>query len=101
MAAPDVLVFEILAVFRREVARGALSAARARTALADLADVPIELFPALGLRQRAFVLPENLTAADALFVALAESLREPLATKDRALARAAADHAGIDVLLVA
>jgi len=101
-AAPDLLVFEILAVLRRDVARGGLglgearARARARDAIADLGDLGIadlgdlgiDLFPTLPLRLRAFELRENLTAGDALFVALAELLDEPLATKDGRLATA-------------
>jgi predicted nucleic acid-binding protein len=55
----------------------------------------------LPLRDRAWELRENLTAADALFVALAERLGEPLATKDRRLALAARKHAGIEALELA
>jgi predicted nucleic acid-binding protein len=99
-AAPDLLVFEVLAVLRRDVGRGDLGASRARLALADLGDAAIELFPTLALRGRAFDLRENLTAADALFVALAEALGEPLATKDEALARAARRHTDVEVFLV-
>jgi predicted nucleic acid-binding protein len=100
VAAPDLLVFEVVAVLRREVPRG-LSETRARNAIHDLADLAIDLFPALPLRARAFDLRENMTAGDALFVVLAESLGEPLATKDRRLARAAHEHAGVDALLLA
>jgi predicted nucleic acid-binding protein len=39
-----------------------------------------------------------LTAADALFVALAESLDEPFATKDTALAREIAKRTPVRVL---
>jgi predicted nucleic acid-binding protein len=99
-AAPELIVFEVLAVLRRDVARGQLSENRARGALDDLADAALELFPALPLRQRAFDLRLNLTAADALFVALAELLEEPLVTKDSGLAKAAREHTEIDVLLV-
>jgi predicted nucleic acid-binding protein len=100
-AAPDVLVFEVLAVLRRGTLRGALSSDRARGALVDLGDLAIELFPSMSLRERAWELRENLTAADALFVALAEQLGEPLATKDRALAGAARTHAGVKTLELA
>jgi predicted nucleic acid-binding protein len=100
-AAPDLLVFEVLAVLRREVGRGTLSESRARGALDDLGDLAVELFPALPLRERAFALRANLTAADGLFVALAEMLAEPLVTKDRALARAARDYTAVEVLLLA
>ena len=100
-AAPDLLVFEVLAVLQRDLGRGVLSKTRARGALDDLGDLAVELFPTLPLRERAFELRANLTAADGLFVALAELLAEPLATKDRGLATAAREHAGVDVVLLA
>jgi len=99
-AAPDLLVFEVLAVLRRAVLRGELSAERANGALDDLGDLAVELFSSLPLRRRAFELRDNLAAADALFVALGELLEEPLATKDVALATAAREHAAIDVVLL-
>ena len=99
-AAPDLLVFEVLAVLRRETARGSVSEGRARDALHDLGDLAVELFPTLPLRGRAFELRHNFTAADALFVALAELLGERLVTKDTALANAADEHTDVDVLLL-
>lgn len=98
LAAPDLLVFEVLAVLRRDVRRGVLAAERARAALDDLADLSIEIFPTLPLRSRAWELRENLTAADAIFAALAERLGEPLATKDRGFAAAVRAHASVDVI---
>lgn len=98
LAAPDVLVFETLAVLRRAVLRGGLDADRATGAVEDLTDVPIALTPSLALRGAAWELRANLTAADALFAALAAVLDEPLATKDAALAAAARRHAGVRVL---
>ncbi len=97
-AAPDLLVFEVLAVLRRAVLRQKLDPARAQGAIDDLGDLPIELFATLPLRRRAWELRENLTAADALFVALAEHLDEPLATSDRGLASAAREHARVETL---
>ncbi len=98
LAAPDVLVFEVLAVLRRESSRGAIGDERAAGAVSDLGELPIELFPSLPLRERVWALRSNLTAADALFVALAESLDEPLATKDGALAVEVARHSSSAVL---
>jgi predicted nucleic acid-binding protein len=98
LAAPDLLVFEVLAVLRREARRGEIAENRAAAAVIDLGDLPIELFPSLPLRERAWTLRENLTAADALFVALAEQLGEPLATKDGALGVEASKHANLVVL---
>lgn len=98
LAAPDVLVFEVLAVLRRESNRGAIAAERAAGAVGDLGDISIELFPSLPLRERVWALRANLTAADALFVALAETLEEPLATKDGPLAREIAKHTAVAVI---
>lgn len=97
-AAPDLLVFELVAALRRQVLSGALEERRAAAALDDLGDLGVELFPTLALRERAWALRENLTAGDALFVALAESLNEPLATRDRRLSAAARARSGIDVI---
>ncbi len=100
VAAPDLLVFEVLAVLRRDLARGALSETRALGAIDDLGDLAVDLFPTLALRRRAFELRHNFTAADGLFVALAELLEEPLATKDQALAGAASEHTEVDIVLL-
>lgn len=99
-SAPDVLVFEVLAALRRNLRRGVVAPDRAAGAVDDLGDLPIELFPSLPLRRRVWELRDNLTAADALFVALAEQLGEPLATKDRGLAAAARRHAGIETIVL-
>lgn len=98
LAAPDLIVFEVLAVLRRETLNRVLDGARASTAVSDLGDLQLTLFPTLPLRTRAWELRRNTTAADAIFVALAEHLGEPLATKDKPLARAASTHADIDVI---
>ena len=98
LAAPDVIVFEVLAVLRRASNRGVIAAERAAGAVEDLGDISIELFPSLPLRERVWALRANLTAADALFVALAEDLEEPLATKDGALAREVAKHTAVAVI---
>jgi predicted nucleic acid-binding protein len=101
LAAPDLVVFEVLAVLRRAAHRGDVSQERANAAVHDLGDLSIELFPSLPLRQRAWSLRGNLTAADGLFVALAEHLGEPLATKDGALWAAVPKYAAVEVLELA
>ena len=99
LAAPDLLVFEVLAVLRRQAARD-LDDARAAGAVQDLGDLALALFPSLPLRQRAFALRRNFTIADAIFIALAEALGEPFATKDLPLANEAAKHAGVDIVML-
>ncbi|HEX4437830.1 MAG TPA: type II toxin-antitoxin system VapC family toxin [Solirubrobacteraceae bacterium] len=100
LAAPDILVFETVSALWRQALGGGLDANRAEAALVDLGDLPLRLYPSLPLRLRAWELRSNLTAADGLFVALAERLDEPLATKDLALASAvgALDGVGIPVV---
>jgi predicted nucleic acid-binding protein len=100
VAAPDLLVFEVLAVLRRLTHRGDIDAGRASAAVDDLGDFPVELFPSLPMRRRAFALRESLTAADALFVVLADVLDEPLATKDSGLAATARRLVGVEVVVI-
>jgi predicted nucleic acid-binding protein len=94
--APDVLVFEVISAIRRALLRAETSDARASAAVNDLGDLRIELSPSLKLRERAWELRHNLSAGDALYVALAERLDEPLATRDHRLVRAAREHAGVE-----
>ena len=89
VASPDVLTFEVLAVLRRGVLRGVLDERRAAGAVEDYGDLAVDLFSSVPLRMRAWQLRKSLTAADALFIALAEELAEPLATKDLGLAQGA------------
>jgi predicted nucleic acid-binding protein len=100
LRAPDVVIFEVLSALRRQVQRGVLPGERARAALFDLDDLPMRLHPSLPLRLRAWELRENLTAADALFVALAEGLDEPLATNDAALVRACSRTPTIEIRVI-
>jgi predicted nucleic acid-binding protein len=97
-AAPDVLTFEVLAVLRRLALRGDASGERLAGAVVDLGDLAVDLYPSMALRHRAWELRANATAADALFVALAESLGEPLATKDEGLAAVAERFGDVEVI---
>lgn len=98
-AAPDLLVFEVLSALRGAARRGDLDPERAKGALADLRDAAIDLFPSPPLVERAWELRDNVSAADALFVALAESLGEPLVTLDRGLVAAARGRSAAEILL--
>jgi predicted nucleic acid-binding protein len=97
LSAPDILVFEVVSALRRQTQRGALPADRAMGAVADLSDLRLRLYPSMPLRTRAWELRESMTAADALYVALAERLGRPLASKDSALL-SNADRCGVPVL---
>lgn len=88
-AAPEVITVEVLMVLRRDVRRGVLGESRAQQAVDDLLSLPLSLFSPRLLARRAWSLRSNLTVPDALYLALAEAVREPLLTTDARLARAA------------
>jgi len=84
-------------VFRRQARRGA-SIRGHRDGDPGPRRSPRRDLPHSALRTRVWELRDNLTAADGFFVALAERLDEPLATKDQALAAAARTHAAVDII---
>jgi predicted nucleic acid-binding protein len=98
LAAPHLLDAEVAQVLRRLVINRALSAARARAALDDLAVLPVQRFAHGPLLARAFDLRHNTTIYDALYLVLAEGLRAPLLTRDRALASIPGHRAKVMVL---
>ena len=69
---------------------------RAQQMLSDYAGLRIVRFPMQPLQQRVFALRHNLTAYDAMYVALAEALDLPLLTDDAKLAGASGHHATIE-----
>jgi predicted nucleic acid-binding protein len=96
--APHLLDVEVAQVVRRYAANGEIDNDRGRAALADLADLPLHRYPHDLLLPRVWDLRSNLTAYDAVYVALAEALDAPLLTRDRRLAAAAGHHARIELV---
>ena len=88
-------------MLRRYEGRGELDEQRCVTALADLSQLPIARYPTLDLIDRAWSLRRNVTAYDAVYVALAEALNTAFVTGDAKLAAAAREHAKIEVVLLA
>jgi predicted nucleic acid-binding protein len=96
--APHLLDVEVAQVVRRYAANGELDAGRGRMALDDLADLPLHRYPHDFLLPRVWDLRNNLTAYDAMYVALAEVLDAPLLTRDKRLAASAGHHARIELV---
>ncbi|MBV8494526.1 MAG: type II toxin-antitoxin system VapC family toxin [Alphaproteobacteria bacterium] len=96
--APHLLDVEVAQVIRRIAARGEIDGARGRIAIADLLDFPLYRYPHEPLLVRVWDLRNNLSAYDAVYVALAEELGVPLITRDRRLAGAAGHRARIELL---
>lgn len=87
-AAPDVIDVEVLSVLRRLWLGGRLDDERLRAAIHDMAELPLARWPTRRLIARAAGHRANLSASDAVYVALAEALEAELITADPRLANA-------------
>ena len=96
--APHLADVEVTQGLRRLVRAGEVSPARAAEAIADLADLDLHRHPHVDLLMRAWKLRENITAYDAMYVALAEALDAPLVTCGRPLASTAGHGATIEAI---
>jgi predicted nucleic acid-binding protein len=96
--APHLVDVEVAQVIRRYAANGEIDSERGRVALDDLGDFPVRRYPHDFLLPRVWDLRSNLTACDAVYVALAEALDAPLLTRDRRLAAAPGHHAMIELV---
>jgi len=85
LAAPHLLPVETANILRRASLAGEIGADVASLAHGDLVQLPIGLFPYEPFADRVWELRENLTAYDAWYVAVAESLGARLATLDARL----------------
>lgn len=88
IAVPDIAVIETMSVLRRHWLAGALTASRFHDAVDDLDDLPCTVHPTRFSTGRIRELRENVTAYDAAYVWLAETLGCALLTSDVRLARA-------------
>lgn len=99
LAAPDLADVETVAVLRKRWIAGTLSAARFEAAIGDLQDLEIDRYPGLALLRRVYALRDNVTAYDAVYVALAEALSCELVTVDARLAGASGPTCPIRVIV--
>ena len=88
LIAPDTLNPEVLSSLRGLERGRALTSARASLAVERLLTSRIARIPTQALLPQAWSLRHNVSAYDAMYVALAQSLHCPLLTTDRRLAGA-------------
>jgi predicted nucleic acid-binding protein len=96
--APHVLDLEVAQALRRFERTGDLGPERARGALQDLSEMPIERYPHDPLLPRIWALRRNATAYDAAYLALAEALEAPLLTSDGRLGSVPGHTVRVEVL---
>ena len=98
--APHLLDLEIAQVLRRYVSGGELTPQRGKQALTDLADFPIRRYPHDLFLPRIWALRHNVTAYDATYLALAESLAAPVLTCDTRLATTSGHRATVELVRI-
>ena len=96
--APHLLDLEIAQVLRRYCASGEIDSERGQESIEDLKDLPIHRYPHEIFLHRIWELRHNMTAYDAVYVALAETLPAPLLTCDKRLASAPGHEAIIELI---
>lgn len=96
--APQLLSVEVVQALRRFTRTGVLSSARGALAIEHLGELRVTRYSHEPLLGRVWELRRNLTAYDAVYVALAEALRAPLLTLDARIARAPGHSADIEVV---
>jgi predicted nucleic acid-binding protein len=96
--APHLLDVEVGQGLRRLVRTGEVASGRAEEAIADLTDLDLHRHAHVDLLARAWKLRDNLSAFDAMYVALAEAIEATIITCDSPLAKAPGHHARIEVI---
>ncbi len=98
LCAPHLIDIEVMQVLRRYTLKSEIVEERAEQALEDYYDFPIYRYPHDPFLRRVWALRHNLTAYDALYVALAEALEAVLVTCDVRIAEAPGVRAHIEVV---
>jgi predicted nucleic acid-binding protein len=95
---PHLADLEVAQALRRYVRDGDLDARRAEEALADLRSLDVERHAHEPLLDRVWALRTNLTAYDAVYLALAEALDTSVLTCDARLSRSPVAAGRVDLI---
>lgn len=87
LAAPEIIVLEVIHTLRRLSRSGEVRVTRAEQARSDFTTLPISLYRHTPFSDRVWELRDNFGAYDGAYVALAEGLEAGLITCDARLAR--------------
>ena len=98
VCAPHLVDVEIVQAMRRYVSRGRLSAERGALALAHWRNLDVARYPHEPFLDRVWELRANVSAYDAVYVALAEALSMVLVTGDARLFRAPGISARVELV---
>lgn len=96
--APHLVDTEVVSALRRQVGKGVLDADAAHTALDVWRRLALIRYAAVPLLDRVWELRHAVSAYDAMYVALAESLQCALVTADARLSRAAGIRCSVTVV---
>ncbi len=98
VSVPHLIDLEIAQVLRRYVSRGQFGAERGALALSHWRSLQVQRYPHEPFLDRIWMLRDNFSAYDAVYVALAETLSTDLVTGDRRLAGAPGTVARIELI---
>ena len=92
------IVVEVLQALRRLVRTGEVTPSRAEELIADLSDLDLHRHAHLDLLARAWKLRDNVSAYDAVYVALAEAMDAAIVTCDGPLAKAPGNRVRVELI---
>jgi predicted nucleic acid-binding protein len=96
--APHLVDVEVVQGLRRLVRTDEVSSGRAAEAIEDLIELDLNRHAHVDLVGRAWKLRNNISAYDAMYVALAEAIGAPIVTCDGPLAKAPGHRAKIELI---